>query len=709
MELSGTWLAHLADDNLRRDVPDVELDESDWQPVAVPDHWRNWPGFTDNDEPVFLRHHFDLDPSDPDQRTFLRLDGVAYQGDVWLDGDYLGDTEGYFFPHQFEITDLAAARSDHVLTVEVSCPPIGDPTARRTLMGALQGSPFVSEGWNPGGIWRPVHIDRTGPVRVRFFRLICVDAEEDRATLFVRAVLHTDEAADVTLRTRVANVDHEHQQPLAAGENRVEWTVPVTDIERWWPHGLGAQPLYDADITVELADGSISDRRQRRVGFRSVQMRNWIPSVNGERLFLKGANLGPTTEDLANATADEVTGDVRAARETGLDLLRIHSHVARPELYAAADELGVLLWQDMPLTGQYARSVGDQASRQAREMVDLLGHHPSVFLWCGHDEPDPMPSTSVYRPTGGIMRRQRPTWNRTVLDRRVKQVIAKFDESRPVISHAGVLPHLPQLDGSSSHLWFGWHTPRAADLATFLARLPRLARFVSAFGSQSVPETVDFIDADRWPDLDWAALERDHGLDAVLLTRIPPEQHDTLASWQTATQRHQAAVLKTSIEILRRLKYRPTGGFALFHLADAHPAISHALLGHDRRPKPGFRTLVDACRPVIVVADPMPAQAVSGDEIALDIHAISDLRKPIALAQIKAVLDVDGTKRTWVFEGELPADSVVRVGQVRWPAPAGDAEVVLDLELTSTNANATATNRYHAVVRTTPALGGSPR
>ena len=42
------------------------------------------------------------------------LDGVFYTSDVWLDGTYLGDTEGYFFPHAFEVTDaLAAAGRAH--------------------------------------------------------------------------------------------------------------------------------------------------------------------------------------------------------------------------------------------------------------------------------------------------------------------------------------------------------------------------------------------------------------------------------------------------------------------------------------------------------------------------------------------------------------------------------------------------------------------
>ena len=119
-----------------------------------------------------------------------------------------------------------------------------------------------------------------------------------------------------------------------------------------------------------------------------MRLRSWIASVNGERLFLKGSNQGPTRMAIAEATPD---GAARAtcelACDAGLDLLRIHAHITRPELYEAADEAGLLLWQDLPLQWGYARGIRKQAVRQAAAAVDLLGHHPSIAVWCGHNEP----------------------------------------------------------------------------------------------------------------------------------------------------------------------------------------------------------------------------------------------------------------------------------------------------------------------------------
>ena len=58
-----------------------------------------------------------------------------------------------------------------------------------------------------------------------------------------------------------------------------------------------------------------SDRRVRRTGLRQIRMKRWIATVNGERLFLKGANLGPTRMALGQATAADLENLGEAVRK----------------------------------------------------------------------------------------------------------------------------------------------------------------------------------------------------------------------------------------------------------------------------------------------------------------------------------------------------------------------------------------------------------
>ena len=704
MELTGTWRAALADDDLRRAAFGLDFDDGSWEAIDVPGHWRANAAFADADGPFIYRTRFDLDPGPPGARQWIVLDGVFYQADVWLDGAYLGDQEGYFAPHAYDITELARLGREHVLSVEVANPAQRDRRAKRTITGVFGHWDCLDPDDNVGGIWRPVRVERTGPVRLDTVRVVCREVTGDRATVDVHARLDAAEARTVLVRTIAdGRVEREHEFSLAKGINDVEWSFGMEDPPLWWPWSLGDQRLINVTVTVTV-DHEISHACSLRTGLRQVAMRNWVLSINGERLFLKGANIGPTRARLGDASAHELARDITLAKGAGLDLVRVHAHVSRPELYDAADEAGMLIWQDFPLQWGYARSVRRQAVRQAGAMVDALGHHPSIALWCGHNEPlalDIEPGRPFAR--GPMFARfaigqELPTWNKTILDRWVKRAIENADPSRPVIAHSGIVPHPPQFDGTDSHLYFGWYHGHERDLAGFAAKIPRMVRFVGEFGAQAVPEDIAFAEPERWPDLDWDRLERHHALQKRIFDEhVPPDAFATMAEWQQATQLYQATIVKHHVETLRRLKYRPTGGFAVFMLADAHPAITWSLLGHDRSAKAGYHALVDACQPVIVVAERPPARVHAGDTLALDVHVISDLRQPVDPVEVRAVARWNGGDHGWRWQGAVEADSCVRVGTISMVVPAAPGELMFDVDLVGAG-DVVASNRYSTII-----------
>ena len=689
MDLGGTWRVAAATERRRRTFHEFDYDDSGWAAMRVPSHWAQAPpgsGGADlaGEESVLYRHRFE-GPQEAagasgaadgrGRRWWLRIEGLAQQGDIWLDGSYLGNTDGYFVPHELEVTEQLAVRSDHLLAVDATCRRFGDPDNRTLLTGALQDPELCGvDDLIVGGVWRPVRLRSSGSVAIRHARAVCAEVSTPNhrgrgrgdgrtsARLELRAVFDVPGGGAVQLRTRVSGTEHTHDHHAADGENRVEWHVDVADPPLWWPHALGEQRLCDLAMEA-MVGGDVHDRRIFRIGFRSVEMRRWVLHVNGERLFVKGANLLPTQRLLGAASPSEVANDVRAARKAGLDMIRPLAHIARPELYDTADELGMLIWQDLPLRGVMSRSVAGEARRQAREAVDLLGHHPSVAVWCAHDEPFPRAKRPSATPPA--VSRLGPSWNRDVLDRRLGRVLSRCDGSRPVVHHTDVPPHFPSLEGTTSQLWFGLHGGRAADLAPTLALMPTMGQFVSAFG--------------------------------------------------TPVRADQPEVVKTTIEILRRLKYRPTGGFLLHALADvgsgaggdrsatgrAGPAGGpgaggsaepggFGLLDSLRRPKPGWQALVDACRPLIAVADPLPASVRGGDRLDLAVHVVNDTRADVDEIQVRArVLGPGGgvfSDQRW--EGTATADDCVLVGHIDAPVPLGTPPGPLRVELALTAAGA---------------------
>lgn len=695
------WRVTPADDDLRRDAIGLDVDDATWDEIEVPGHWRCHPRFADSDGPLLYRRRFSFPEPEPGRRRWVTLHGVFYQADVWLDGAYLGDPEGYFFSHSFDVTALSRIGDEHVLAIEVACAPQRSARGRRNITGVFQHWDGMDRTWNPGGLWRSVEVHDTGPVRADRFRVLCRDADPTRAHLLLHADLDSDVARSITVRTCVdGEIVSEHDQRVAAGSNEVNWSLDIVDPALWWPRSLGGQPL--TDVTIELVvDGEVSDRRTRRTGLRHVAWNNWSCSVNGERLFLKGANLLPSRAAIGEATEAELRRDVELAAEAGLDALRVHGHIAPPAVYEAADQLGVVILQDFPLQWGYARSVRGRAVSQARVAVDELGHHPSIVQWNAHNDPAAI-AVGIERDTARTRLRylaahQLPSWNKSVLDRWVKRSFERADPTRLAVPHSGVLPHFPLLDGTDSHFYFGWYHGDVADIDRLARALPRLVRFVSEFGAQAVPDSAEFVEPERWPDLDWERLEIHHGLQKWAFDqRVPPHEYATFDEWRRATQEYQADLVRRHVEVLRRLKYRPAGGFCVFALNDPAPVVSWSLLDHERRPKLAWDALVHACRPVIVVADRPPDTVAAGERLRLDVHVVNDLRTPVTGAVVDVSATWQGGSRRWRFGGEVAADDVARVGTIELEVP--DAPGPLTIELSLAAGDVAAANRYATTI-----------
>jgi beta-mannosidase len=696
VELDGTWRAREGSGDLAKQFAAPAFDDASWATIDVPGHWRSTAPFAASDGPVLYRRRFETAAAGPQERRFLELDGCFYYGDVWLDGDYLGATEGYFLPHAFDVTEQLAHEGEHVLAVEVACPPQRDRSAKRTITGVFSHWDNLDPTWNPGGLWRPVRVTGTGPVRIDRMRVLCSEASHERGRLQLDLTLdaNVDPDAGATdvpaacLRATITDEhgarlsEHERDLTLADGLNHLNLTLGVEQPPLWWPRRLGAQPRCRVDVEVVTA-GQVSDRRVVTTAFREVRFDHWTFVVNGERLFTMGSNQGPTRMALADATADDFARDVDLAIDANLDLLRVHAHVTRPEFYEAADERGLLLWQDFPLQWGYARGVRKQAVRQARAMVDLLGHHPSVVLWCAHNEPlalDVQPGEQISAGTAAKLGVSMflPSWNKDVLDRSIARQLNRCDSTRPVVRHSGVFPGTTS-GGTDTHAYFGWYYGDMAGLAPALRTLPRLARFVTEFGAQAVPDTNEWMAPQQWPHLDWDTLFERHALQRRYLDHfVPAADCKSFDEWRESTQAYQAALVQLQVEDLRRLKYAPTGGFAHFCFADGHPAVTWSVLDHARAPKRGFAALRDACRPVLPMVEPRAGL----------VHVASELRTEL----VDAVVEVEVDGRVHRFGGTVAADAVTYIGTV----DLGDA---VDVEVSVRHpAIGTVRNRYPLLV-----------
>ena len=666
MDLSGTWRAALADDDLRREAVQPEYDDDGWEPIAGPRSLAVGAGLRRRATARSSTAPASTSSAARDERPAL-----AGPRRALLPGRRVARRclprrpRGLLLPPRLRhhrpgrpVVRALAVRRGHVHTRSATGPPSATSPASSST-----GTASTPTG-TPGGLWRPVRVERTGPVRIAELRVRVPRGRRrpGRAAAARRARHRPTPARCGCAPSSTTGWSGSFAHGLATGRQRGHLAV-----RRRQPRAVVAvvarrrsrsptSPSRSSPTTCSATPRGV------RTGLRQVGLRHWIFTVNGERLFVKGANLAPTRRELAEATPDELRRDVVLAREAGLDLVRVHAHVSRPELYDAADELGMLVWQDFPLQWGYARSIRHQATRQAREMVEPARPPP---VDRGLVRPQraarasmSRPASRSTRPTSGATPWGRccPTWNRSVLDLRVKRAIERADGSRPVIPHSGVA-------AAPAPARRHRQPPLLRVVLGRRARPARLRRHRAPDGA--VRERVRRPGRARVGRRSWSRsggrtstgqrLARHHALQKCGLRRPHPAAPTSRPStaWREATQEYQATRGAAPRRGAPAAQVPPDG--RLRHVpaqrlpARRHAGASSTTIG---RPRPAYHALVEACRPVIVVADRLPAVLQPGDALGLDVHVVSDLRRELHDAEVTAHLAWPGGGHRWRWRGD---------------------------------------------------------
>jgi beta-mannosidase len=630
---------------------------------------------------VWFRRSFEWDPSS--SPTWLRFGGVDYFAEVWLDGTHVGDHEGYFEPFEFDVSDALDDDSEHELLVRVDSPREDPetvwPDEKRLIKGILQhwdgrpGSwdPEYGQDMNTGGIWHDVVVYETDPVRVRDASFAPVLLDDDTAVVRTTATVqnHTSEPVEASLSARVVPTDKEHDEESSAereqtvrlepGTSEVELALHVADPKLWWTWDMGEQHLYDGTVAVtvdDVADSAWSDR----FGIRELTVEDpgeeWL--LNGEPFYPRGSNHIPTLW-LSEYTDDLIEEDISLMREANLNAMRVCVHVTHPDFYRAADEAGIVLWQDFPLQWSYDESPAfyEEAGRQLEEMIDLLYNHPSVGVWCCHNEPSVNTGTLDH-----------------VLDQRAREA----DATRYVEHHSDF----------RDHTYPGWYYDHYREYSS----LPG-APFVNEFGAQALPDADylrEFLGEAAWPP-DWDQWTyHDFQYDQTFNV-AGIEMGDSLEEFVANSQRYQYDLVKFAIERYRRARDETTGLFH-FMFTDCWPAITWSVIDDRREPKEGFHALRKACQqvlPTIDVGRHTHVAATDGRSLFRDVVVVNDRPEDIEDATVRLRLrGDDGPVIEDEYEAHLPANeatTVLELGhsdavwEVTGDVEPGEYELVADV------------------------------
>jgi beta-mannosidase len=275
---------------------------------------------------------------------------------------------------------------------------------------------------------------------------------------------------------------------LVAESARLDFKVPKP--QKWWPNGLGEQPLYDLEL-IQMLDGKAVDVCRRRIGLRRIELDRhkdrWGESfqfkINGLALFAKGANWIPAHSLLPKADRAMLTGLLESAQGANMNMLRVWGGgtYESEAFYDLCDELGLLVWQDFmfacspyPADPAFKKLVAAEAGYQ----VKRLANRACLALWCGNNENEQEPQRI-------LQSRLRARAHEALFYGILPKAVKKYDG---VTAYWPSSPHNPagwrkghnSEKAGDAHFWDVWHARKPVK-----AYESKRFRFCSEFGMQS--------------------------------------------------------------------------------------------------------------------------------------------------------------------------------------------------------------------------------
>ncbi|UNK19578.1 beta-galactosidase subunit alpha [Paenibacillus sp. N3/727] len=399
--LNGMWKFHYAEEP--EAAPEAfyqeDFDVSDWEDIPVPGHWQlqgyGSPHYTDlyypfpvdpphvpNENPTgsYVRE-FELPDYWKGQKISIKFDGVDSAFHLWLNGSFIGYSQGSRLTSEFDLTP--------------SLKPGINKLAVRVYQWSDGSYLEDQDMWWLSGIFRDVYlIAEPAALRIADFRVITeLDAEYRNANLNVRMDLEGTESAG-NVKLQLLNRTGEQ---VAAAERGIahssmeEFELAVEEPALW---SAESPTLYHLVITLTDSQGQLLETIAQRVGFRCIEVRDGQFLVNGRAILLKGVNRHDHHPDTGRTvTLSTMQEDILLMKQHNINAVRTAHYPNDPRFYDLCDEYGLYVMEEtdlethgFELLGNISRLSDDPDWKEAyvdrvRRMVERDKNHPSVLFW----------------------------------------------------------------------------------------------------------------------------------------------------------------------------------------------------------------------------------------------------------------------------------------------------------------------------------------
>ncbi|WP_394794062.1 glycoside hydrolase family 2 TIM barrel-domain containing protein [Armatimonas sp.] len=414
--LNGNWKFHWVGkpDDRPKNFFQTSFDDKSWGTIAVPSCWelkgygipiytnityphvKNPPFIAHNYNPVgSYRTEFTVPETWDGREIYIRFGGVYSAFYLWVNGKKVGYSEDSKDPAEFSLTKYLKP-GKNLLAVEVY----------RWCDGSYLED---QDMFRYSGIFRDVWLHATPKVQIRdFFCKPELDAKYEDATLKTRVwVRNLSGERSGSRKVEVSLYDKAGKRigltealldSFPSGQERsAEVRLKVENPAKWTaetPH------LYTVVLALKDENGVVQEATSTRVGFRKIEWKTGVFTINGKPVKIKGVNRHEHDPDTGRTlSVARMVQDIRLMKRFNINTVRCAHYPNDSRWYDLCDRYGLYVIDEANIEshgmGYGKESLGHNVAWQkahldrTERMLQTHKNHPSIVMWSLGNEAGP--------------------------------------------------------------------------------------------------------------------------------------------------------------------------------------------------------------------------------------------------------------------------------------------------------------------------------
>lgn len=384
-----------------------DFSTADWEQITVPSNWQlegyDRPHYTNINYPFpveppkvpsenpagLYRREFYVSPDMEGQQNIIRFEGVDSAFYLWLNGEYIGYSQGSRLAAEFDLSQYLNYGAKNLLAVKV--------------IKWSDGSYLEDQDmWWLSGIYRDVYLYSQSFFQIEDFKIESEFKRNQKLGILkcdLEVFSYQKNIAEggqikITLYDRGIKIAAKVVELPGIKKNRAEEFSTDLEIDNPLPWSAENPYLYQLEIELLNSNGEKIQTLRQKTAFRTVEIKDAQLLVNGKPIMIRGVNRHDFDPELGRAVSrEQMEADILLMKKHNINAVRTAHYPNHPYFYELCDKYGLYVmaetdiechgmepvgrWDELAESKEWKAAFLDRMER----MVEHYKNHPSIIIW----------------------------------------------------------------------------------------------------------------------------------------------------------------------------------------------------------------------------------------------------------------------------------------------------------------------------------------